>query len=181
MSKRAHKKFTRKDRDSYDTPPSAVGPLLRVLEPADGHGKVWFYEPCAGAGKLTDALVKSGKCVLVGETDIEPRATTVGKLDGKWLREGDVGRATHIITNPPWDREVLHHLIDRFSSLRPTWLLLDAGWMHTKQARPYLEYCLKIVSIGRVSWEQNGVHGFDDCAWYLFDQNNPSFTVFIGR
>ena len=88
--------------------------------------------------------------------------------------------ASLIITNPPWTRQILHPMIDHFRSMRPTWLLFDADWMHTKQAIPFLTYCHKIVSVGRVSWMQNGTSGFDNCAWYLFDRE-PSQTEFVGR
>jgi hypothetical protein len=47
------------------------------------------------------------------------------------------GRSVRVtITNPPWDRKILHRLIERFSAVGPTWLLFDADWMHTKQSAP---------------------------------------------
>ena len=56
-----------------------------------------------------------------------------------------------------------------FRNFRPTWLLFDADWAHTKQARPYLKYCDKIVSVGRVKWiPDSKMTGKDNCAWYLF-------------
>ena len=42
------------------------------------------------------------------------------------------------ITNPPWRRDVLHPIIVNLSDQAPTWLLLDAGWVHTRQSVPYL-------------------------------------------
>jgi hypothetical protein len=183
VTKRADGKFRRKERDSYDTPAEAVRPLIRHLR-SDGHRKVRFYEPCAGAGKLTEALIKTGCCLVVGESDIEPRSLHVKPLNAFHVGEADIEGATHFITNPPWDRKILHPLVEKLSMMRPTWLLLDADWMHTKQAIPYLEHCIKIVSVGRVSWMANNVSGFDNCCWYLFDWKHStslSATLFYGR
>ena len=63
-------------------------------------------------------------------------------------------------------------MILHFSAMRPTWLLFDADWVHTRQAAPYLPHLRKIVSIGRVRWIEGSKHaGKDNCAWYLFDQS----------
>jgi len=66
---------------------------------------------------------------------------------------------------------------------RPTWLLFDADWAHTKQAIPYLEMCLKIVAVGRVKWiEGSEGPGKDNAAWYLFDAKQaPCRPVFYGQ
>ena len=37
-------------------------------------------------------------------------------------------------------------MIEHFTSLRPTWLLFDADWMHTKQSQPFLPLLRKIVA-----------------------------------
>lgn len=44
--------------------------------------------------------------------------------------------------------------------------------------------CEKIVSVGRVSWEGNGIKGKDNCAWYLFDATQgcqPEPPKFYGQ
>lgn len=75
------------------------------------------------------------------------------------------------ITNPPWTRTILHPLIDHLSNIAPTWLLFDADWMHTVQAKTYLKRCVKIVSVGRVKWIAGSKHtGLDNAAWYLFSR-----------
>ena len=58
--------------------------------------------------------------------------------------------------------------------------------MHTKQSRDYLQFCRKIVSVGRVKWIPDSKHtGKDNCAWYLFDTlrsgETKIETVFYGR
>ena len=83
------------------------------------------------------------------------------------------------ITNPPWDRKILHPLIKHLSNMAPTWLLFDADWMHTRQSRKYIKHCSMIVSVGRIKWFGN-MTGKDNCAWYLFDKETTS-TKFIGR
>lgn len=158
MSKRSAK-FERKPRDFYATPYEAVLPLLPHL-PAG----VRFCEPCAGDGALVDHLTLHSH-VCARARDIEPRRDGIDKKDALTTLTGNID---YFITNPPWSRDVLHELIVFLSDQHPTWLLLDTDWMHTKQAIPYMARCRKIVSIGRVSWQQNGVSGFDNCCWYLF-------------
>ena len=81
------------------------------------------------------------------------------------------------ITNPPWSRPILHDMILHLSKLRPTWLLIDAGWMHTKQSIQFMDYCLKIVSIGRVKWIEGSKHtGKDDCVWMHFDHRYKTLS-----
>jgi len=58
----------------------------------------------------------------------------------------------------------------------------DADWMHTKQAAPYLKHCAMIVSVGRVRWIKGSKQdGKDNCAWYLFVDEETDGTAFIGR
>jgi hypothetical protein len=53
--------------------------------------------------------------------------------------------------------------------------------MFTKQAAPYLPYCRKIVTIGRVKWIEDSLYtGKDDSAWFHFSVEAGD-TVFIGR
>lgn len=172
MGKRSD--FARNPRDFYPTPPEAVIPLLPHLPRA-----FTFAEPCAGDGALVDALrVYGGRCVYAA--DIEPRANYIIQAEAEDVRLLG-GPCDFIITNPPWTREILHNLITAFRTHRPTWLLFDADWIHTKQAEPFLPYCHKIVSVGRVKWIKDSPHtGKDNAAWYLFDREEAP-TVFIGR
>ena len=176
MGKRSD--FPRRKQDAYFTPASAVLPLLPHLP--DG---IRYWEACAGDG----ALIKSiPGCVVACDTAPKGEGfleSYIRKLDAMTVTSEDLYRSkvTHIITNPPWTRQVLHPMIEHFASMRPTWLLFDADWAHTKQAIPYLDYCQKIVSVGRVSWMENGTSGKDNSAWYLFDQNGYAATEFIGR
>ena len=176
MGKRSN--FEHKPLAFYPTPKSAVVPLLRHIS---AHST--FCEPCAGDGALIRHLHDAGLYCAAGY-DVAPRGPGIETQDASFLAREDLRGADLIITNPPWDRPVLHQIIERCAGLAPTWLLFDADWMHTRQARPHLEICRKIVSVGRVQWiEGSGMSGKDNACWYLFDVNG-GFTgapVFIGR
>ena len=171
MGKRSN--FERVERDYYPTPYEAVVPLLGHLMP-----KTVFVEPCAGDGRLVDHLERHGhRCAAAW--DIEPQRADIDRQDAT---QRMVGNIDCFITNPPWDRRILHPLIDHLSSQAPTWLLFDADWMHTKQAAPYMDRCEAIVSVGRVKWiEGSKMTGKDNCCWYLFVPNKVGATQFFGR
>lgn len=169
MGKRSD--FARRERDFYPTPMEAVLPLLPHLQPGTK-----FSEPCAGNGALVDHLESCGhQCVW--ESDIAPQRTMMQADALSLLYVNSV-----IITNPPWDRKLLHPMIRHFASQRPTWLLFDADWVHTRQAAGYLPLLRKIVSVGRVKWiPESTMTGKDNCAWHLFDANASGPAVFHGR
>ena len=206
MGKRSN--FERNERDFYPTPVSAVEPLIPHLPE-----RFTYIEPCSGDGALIRALssfegvAHGGKfCpILEYASDISPSwkikpLTAIAGHDedppncGNGLRayirdafdieDADMN-VDFFITNPPWSRDVLHPMLMHLSAILPTWLLFDADWMHTKQAAPYLIYCKKIISVGRVKWIPDSRHtGKDNAAWYLFetDTRHPSSSVdFYGR
>ena len=170
MGKRSD--FERKPRDFYPTPIEAVYPLLPHLP-----DRFSFAEPCAGDGALVEHLETKGVCMWA--SDIEPQAEGIHKRSYDELSFDELIDSECVITNPPWDRKILHPMIEHFKSLKPTWLLFDADWMHTRQSREYIKYCSMIVSVGRIKWFGN-MTGKDNCAWYLFDKETTS-TKFIGR
>ena len=172
MGKRSN--FERVERDFYPTPLEAVLPLLDHL-PDD----FTFAEPCAGKGDLVCHLENlGGTCTWASDIEHYPGARNIEWIDFSELSDDNVSDSNFIITNPPWNRKILHPMIEHFSSLRPTWLLFDADWAHTKQSAPYIEKCAKIVSVGRVKWFGN-MTGKDNCAWYLFYNNTPDTTTKI--
>ena len=170
MGKRSD--FERKPRDFYPTPIEAVYPLLEHLEE-----DFLFAEPCAGDGTLIEHLETKGVCMWA--SDIEPQAKGIHRSPYDKLGFNELIESNYIITNPPWDRSILHPIIDFFAPQMPTWLLFDADWIHTKQSKPYMEMCHKIVSVGRIKWFGN-MTGKDNCAWYLFDREVNN-TIFYGR
>ena len=170
MGKRSD--FERKPRDFYPTPIEAVEPLLPHLPE-----EFSFAEPCAGDGALVKHLETKGVCTWA--SDIEPQAEGIYKRSYDELSFDELIDSEYVITNPPWDRTILHPMIEFFAPKKKTWLLFDADWMHTKQSRQYMPWCRKIVSVGRIKWFGN-MTGKDNCAWYLFDKETIS-TKFIGR
>ena len=163
--------FPRLPQDAYPTPAEAVLPLLPHLKPGTR-----FVEPCCGDGHLVGHLKRAGH-VLVGAYDL-PDDARVKRYD-----EAKPGIA--FITNPPWRRDLLHPIIVNLANQAPTWLLIDAGWAHTRQSAPYVPRLRAIVSVGRVKWiKDSPFTGKDDCAWHLFDRPQPygiAITHFIGR
>lgn len=175
MGKRSN--FERVERDFYPTPIQAVIPLMPHLPKT-----FTFAEPCAGDGRLARHLddLTDSNCIATLLSDIEPRDGGIEKHDALTVKVPT--NTDFIITNPPWDRKLLHPLIDNFATQKPTWLLFDANWMFTKQAKDYLFWCEKIVTIGRVNWiEGTKQSGKDDSCWYLFDAKNTKPTIFFGK
>ncbi|RIY00315.1 hypothetical protein D3218_12970 [Aureimonas flava] len=175
MGKRSS--FERVERDYYPTPPEAVVPLLPHL----AHGTM-FAEPCAGDGALVRHLEAAGMSCLWA-SDIAPQAPDIAARDAYDGLHSAADSADFIITNPPWDRATLHRMIVTFSDERPTWLLFDADWIHTRQAAPYLPRLRKVVSVGRVKWIWGSPFtGKDNCAWHLFDKpDEAAVAVLVGR
>ena len=176
MGKRSD--FERKPRDYYQTPIEAVEPLLPHLP--EGFK---FAEPCAGNGALIEHLENKGTCVWA--SDIEPQAKGIHTSPYDKLGFEELIESDYIITNPPWDRKILHPMIAFFTLRKDTWLLFDSDWMHTKQSRIYMPFCRKIVSVGRIKWFGD-MTGKDNCAWYLFSLkrdggHHAGPTEFIGR
>ena len=174
MGKRSD--YERVERDFYPTPWQAVEPLVPHLPK-----NFAFAEPCAGDGALIEHLETKGVCMWA--SDIEPQAEGIHTSPYDNLGFDEFIDSDYIITNPPWDRTILHPMIEFFAPKLLTWLLFDADWMHTKQSRPYMPWCRKIVSVGRIKWFGN-MTGKDNCAWYLFKEEfvwNANPPEFIGR
>lgn len=176
MGKRSD--FPRVPRDKYRTQPSCIPPLLPFLQPGTR-----FIEPCAGDGALIRLLEEHGH-VCAHAFDIEPEAPGIDQRDALApLEDLDVIDEAHcFVTNPPWDRKVLHPLIVNLSDFLPTWLLFDADWIHTVQAAELADRCRRVVSVGRVKWMPGTKHtGMDNAAWYLFGPPSPATTRFHFR
>ena len=178
MGKRSD--FERIPRDYYPTPLAAVEPLISHLPYSFD-----YVEPCAGDGRLIDHLDKltdsHGECLFA--SDIEPRGYNIASCNALEIDITGLD-IDFCITNPPWERKILHPFIEHWMQMCPTWILFDADWMHTKQSAILMTYCVKVVSVGRVKWIENSKSsGKDNCAWYLFDFMKVSGkpTEFYGR
>jgi hypothetical protein len=171
MGKRSN--FERNPRDYYQTPENAILPLLGHLPKTFD-----FTEICAGDGALVRHLeAKGGKCLL--KCDIEPQSSDIQKIDMFSLRSVPAMP----ILNPPWNRKILHPLIDHLLTItNDFWLLFDANWMFTRQSKQYLQNCESIVTVGRVIWiPGTKMASKDDCAWYRFTKDRQLNTKFFGH
>jgi hypothetical protein len=171
MGKRSN--FERVARDCYDTPYDAVIPLLYHLP-----DNTEFIEPCAGKNALVQHLQLNGhRCILA--SDVNPRDSGIQNC---CVFEQSFPSSGIIITNPPWNRKILHPLIEKIiSEEKSAWLLFDADWCHTKQAIPYMPYVSDIVSVGRIKWIDGSKYtGKDNCAWYRIEPTK-CVTLFHGR
>ena len=98
----------REERDYYRTPEEALIPLLKHIDYITYN----FIEPCAGDGTLTSLLLKytDGKCLY--QSDIEPQ-------EKRYFSKKNVldieDKPDYYITNPPWDRKLLHPIIEHLS------------------------------------------------------------------
>lgn len=185
MGKRSD--FPKIERNFYQTwNPKAVQPLLPHLKP---HTR--YAEPCAGQLALVTQLDRAGHTLYWG-SDIEgvtcstevfgvPVTRTVLAADALTLTT-PLQLADCIITNPPWERVILHKMIEHFvANSKYAWLLLDADWAHTQQSAPYMPYCSDIVAVGRVKWiPGTKMVGKDNCCWYRFSKERE-YTVFHPR
>lgn len=187
MGKRSD--FKKRANDKYCTPEKPILDLLKRdrVKPHNG-----YIEPFAGKNRMVNVLNDNGfECK--GAYDIAPMAEGIDTLDALDLTTEHLRGASYIISNPPWTRELLHPILTHFITLPvSTWLLFDADWMHTTQNKAakatgsmntpqLLEYCTEIISIGRVSWMENGTSGKDNCCWYNFCPFKSGFPLFKGR
>lgn len=189
MSKRASvsgnniKPVVRKERDFYPTPRKAVEPLVKHLE-----GEATFLEPCAGNGALIEHIesLTDYRYFCKKAYDIDPQPTTysvsIEQRSAFFLTYHDVVDVDYIITNPPFQWDMLKPLLDHLPELRPTWLLLPFGYACNKRMAPYMEKCKKLVPIGRVKWiEDSSATSTDDFGWYLFTNEQQTATKLYSR
>ena len=167
MGKRSN--FERKKLNAYFTiDPKAAQKLAPFVSGT-------FAEPCAGDGGLVRLLQPHGLTCTYA-CDVRPLAEWIEQRDVLFFG-ADLPPCEKIISNPPWERPVLHAMIEKFRNHADTWLLFDADWAFTGQARPYMKFCKRIVAVGRLYWEENGVSGKENCAWYNFGKEE-SETIF---
>lgn len=165
--------FKRVERDFYRTiDKREIGALMPFLDPFTR-----YSEPTCGVGDIVIQLAEK-QMICTHANDIE-----WGKDALKLTRE-ELNNPDCIITNPPWDRKILHAMIDHFVSIAPyVWLLFDADWKQTGQSsRLMKDYCTDVVAVGRLIWiPGTKMSGKDNCAWYRFSKHKSHPTIFHGR
>lgn len=173
MPKRTNHDHAPSPRDYWPTIDKRAGIILhRHLSPGTR-----FCEPCAGAGHLVEQLEALGHhCARAW--DIEPQREWIEQQDA---RKRLIGNVDCFITNPPYTRELMHSIILSLSDQHPTWLLIDADWMQTGHAEPYLLRCTDIVACGRLRWIVGSKNkGHTDSCWYRFDAAHSGPSRFYG-
>lgn len=168
---REFKKFERRPHDRYVTPLAATLPLRPFL----GNIRT-FAEPCCANRQLVAHIEEAGPlCIHSG--DIQEG---IDALKDPVLRQLIVDA---IITNPPYTWDVLEPMLDLFPSIAPTWLLLEADFMHRPQrSGRHMPICSDVVSIGQVRWFDETKHkSTSHYAWYRFDAAHYGPTVFHPR
>lgn len=176
MSKRSD--FEKIEKDFYPTTDDKVivSEFVKRIR-----GKT-YAEPCYGYGDLEHLLMPYAKLKFKSDIRVTLPATKI--YDAMDLKAKDLDGCDLIITNPPFTRSVLLPMIDKFISMKPTWLLLPADYMHNAYFRPYMNKCTCVVSIGRVCWfkkEGKRVASTDNFAWYFWPHkaSGDSDTTFL--
>ena len=176
MGKRSD--FKKVERSLYKTKDWRA---FAALKPFVKPGMV-FCEPCAGEGDLIDGLESMGLiCSYAG--DVEPLREGIKRRDALTLTKPSGGKVKRIITNPPWDRKILHAMIWRFIDIADeVWLLFDSDWAFTQNAMQFSDVLTDIVAIGRLNWiEGTAYDGKDNCSWYRFSRDHVGATRFWPR
>ena len=171
--------FARKVHDAYDTPPECVAPLIPYLA---GHRA--YAEPCAGAGRLIEAIAARTGLLCVQRTDLHPRCPSIRQADAATLTvspDADV-----VISNPPWPHagqngDPAVSIILNLCRQRETWMLLPFVFAANRYFERVAPHCFAILPIGRPSWEGNGVSGKKDCAWFGFRPVHHGGTLVLPR
>jgi len=141
-----------------------------------------YAEPCYGNGDLEGLLTDVAACKW--RSDIRETVGSSKVLDALEVTKEDLEGTDLIVTNPPFSKDVLLPLIDHFVSLKPTWLLLPAGYMNNIYFGPYMKRCSRVVSIGRIKWFRDSKHtSTDDFCWYFWKKGatTDTRTIFYGR
>lgn len=169
MGKRSS--FERRASDKYLTPIEAVRPLLPFI-----HHINTFDEPCAADGRLVRHFESFGKKVR-RFFDLTPDSLFVGQGDALATSYEGVDA---VLTNPPWDRKILHPMIVHFvETAAESFLLFDADWSHTKQSKPFMRWCTDVIPVGRFKWiDDSEFTGKDNAAWYRFSSDSDGTTIF---
>lgn len=177
MSKLGQTKFNRSKNDFYGTPLKPIIPLIPHL-PLN----LTYCEPCGGNGDLINNLKilrPDIECKI--SFDIDPRTTGIVQKSALFINENDLSGVDVFITNPPFKWEMFQPITEHLITLRPTWLLIPADYMHNIRMGELMKRCEKVVSVGRVKWfTDSSATSTDNFCWYKFGKDYTK-TELIGR
>jgi hypothetical protein len=173
--------FERIPLDKYDTPARAVWPLLAHVPTG-----TTFAEPFAGQGNLIRHLAEDD-IICRYASDVAPRnrpsPMKIEKRSYEHVTAEMIAHCDMIISNPPWDRDLLHPVLDHFIGMKPMWMLWDSDWLFNGDPVPrFLKRASKIVAIGRVKWIPGStMAGKENCMWVFFPTHHHTGPHFYGR
>lgn len=185
MSKR-NQSFERVSRDYYPTiDPKAIPPnLLKHIR-----GKT-YAEPFYGEGDMEDLLMDVATCKW--RSDIRETVGCSSVRDALTLTSSDLEGCDLVVSNPPYQKDVLLPLLDHLVSLKPTWLLLPSDLMFNGYMAPYMKQCERVVGVGRLFWFENtwvALEPFDhdeldkkwdkQIEWYDFTKGVKYYTGYL--
>jgi len=173
LSKRSN--FEKVPKDWYPTTDhNAVVPLVPFIR------GLTYAEPFYGEGDLEDLLMDVATCNW--RSDIRETVASSKVTPATDLTEEDLENVDCIISNPPFTKDVLLPCIDHLISLKPTWLLLPADYMHNRYFGSYMSICDTVVSVGRVKWFKDSKScSTDNFVWMHWWDDQPCKTTFYGR
>ena len=174
MGKRSN--FEKIPKDFYPTTdPKATEPLVPFIR-----GNT-YAEPCYGNGDLEDLLMEVVTCKW--RSDVRETVSSSKVMDALSLTKEDLADIDLIVTNPPFTRSILMPMLDHFITLKPTWLLLPADYMHNVYFGDAMGKCQRVVSVGRLKWIKGSKHtSVDNFCWYFWPQGSKhETTMFKGR
>lgn len=154
--------YARKERDLYETPAWVTKALLPHLP----SGSLAIWEPAAGSGKMSDALIEGGHRVY--SSDIEHGDDFLQTIDRRW---------PVIVTNPPYElaTEFIDHALKMVGGDGLVAMLLRTDFDHAKTRQHLFGKCRffkkKIVLTKRIVWFEGpkAAPSFNH-AWYVWDQ-----------
>lgn len=157
-----------RNTDFLTTPIEAVNKEFRRQLP----GRFTFAEPCCGLEKKLVGHVESltgGSCVYAGDIQTGANALDCTDFNGADL----------VITNPPFNTDVLYDILDHLMRLLPGWYLLPSDFAYRRASGFFMKYCRYVVAIGQIKWfEGTDSKGHYNFAWYYL-HNHRCKTEFI--
>lgn len=162
--------FNKVPSDQYFSYDPRIGESLKPYLPKQ---EFTFIEPFAGKGHLIDQIqYYCPHAKLISAFDIENSSTKIIKID---IRNAKINSVPdYFISNPPFSRSFMKltkEQIIKFRKIAPTWMLLPFATACNKGFAEQMEYCTKIVPVGRIRWIPNSEHDeTKDIAWFKFVQ-----------
>ncbi|MCM1501044.1 MAG: class I SAM-dependent methyltransferase [Clostridium sp.] len=167
------------DYDFYETPKWAAEKAIReMLRDGVMNKKENVYEPCAGAGAITDVLEMLG-FEHIRASDIQT-ADYIKGVKGVDVYEVEDNACDVVITNPPYNLMTKGNMLNEFLriSKRKVILLLNIFFLSSKERKRVLEnsslrhiyihsHRVTMCPYGQIRPQNSGTKMY---AWYVWDK-----------